>query len=137
METPMTHLPKNTPSSLTVHGVMALVILLGGCATAQPPSSQLTTTLATANETVKQAREVGAQEYAPLELQMAESKMQAAQAAIAKNDNDRAGRLASEAMVDARLAAVKARSAKTQAVARKLQQSIEALREEIARNKKG
>lgn len=133
----MKRLPKSTPSSLIAYGVMALVILLGGCATAQPPSSQLTATLATANETVKQAREVDAQEYAPLELQTAERKMQAAQTALAMKDNERAGRLANEAMVDARLAAVKSRSAKTQAVVRELQQSIETLREEIARNKKG
>jgi multidrug resistance efflux pump len=137
METPMKHILRSTPSTLIATGVMALVILLGGCATAQPPSSQVTTALATASETVNQAREVDAQQYAPLELQMAESKMQAAQLALAKNDNERAGRLANEAMVDARLASIKSRSAKTQAVVLELQQSIETLREEIGRNKKG
>jgi len=133
----MKRMPKSTPSSLIANGVIALAILVGGCATTQLPSSQLTATLATANETVKQAREVDAQTYAPLELQMAEQKMKAAQIALAEKNHERAGRLANEAMIDARLAAVKSRSAKTQAVVRELQQSIETLREEIARNKNG
>lgn len=129
--------PNRTPSSLIAGCVMALVLFLGGCATTQPPSPQLTAALATANETVKQAREVDAQEFAPLELQTAERKLEAAQTAIAKKDNELAGRLAKEAMVDAKLAEVKSRSAKTQASARELQKSIEALREEIARKKNG
>lgn len=133
----MKRMLKSTPSRLIAIGVIALVILLGGCASTQMPSSQLTATMATASETVKQAREADALEYAPLELQAAEQKMQAARTALDKENPERAGRLANEAMVDARLAAVKSRSARTQAVARELQQSIETLRQEIARNKKG
>ena len=128
---------KYFPSRHPAGTVAILVILLGGCATVQPPSPQLTATLATAQETVRQAREAEAAEFAPLELQSAEKKLAAAQIAIAKEDNALAGRLASEAMVDARLAAVKARSAKQQAVALDLQRSIETLREEIARKKNG
>lgn len=133
----MNTLPTRTLSSLMVSGVIACILLLGGCATAQPPSPQLTATLATANETVKQAREAGAQEYAPLELQTAEQKLEAAKTAIARKDNEHAGWLAQEAMVDAKLAEVKARSVKTQAVAQELQESIETLRQEIARKKNG
>lgn len=133
----MNTLLTRTPSSLIASSVIICLILLGGCATAQPPSQQLTTALATANENVKQAREAGAQEAAPLELQTAEQKLEAAQIAIAKKDNERAGRLAKEAMVDAKLAEVKARSAQRQATARELQDSIEALRQEIARKKSG
>ena len=137
MEKPMNTLPTRTLSSLIASGVIACILLLGGCATAQPPSPQLTATLATANETVKQAREAGAQEYAPLELQTAEQKLEAAKMAIARKDNERAGWLANEAMVDAKLAEVKARSVKTQAAAQELQDGIEALRQEIARKKNG
>lgn len=133
----MNTLPTRTLSSLIASGVIACILLLGGCATAQPPSPQLTATLATANETVKQAREAGAQEYAPLELQTAEQKLEAAKMAIARKDNERAGWLANEAMVDAKLAEVKARSVKTQAAAQELQDGIEALRQEIARKKNG
>lgn len=116
---------------------LTLASFMIGCATTQMQSPQLTATLATANETVSQARMVGAQEHAPLELQMAEQKMKDAHLALADENPDRANRLANEAMIDARLASVKSRNAKTQAVVLELQKSIEALRQEIERSRKG
>lgn len=126
-----------SPSRMIAFGAMALGVLLSGCSSTRLPSPQLTATMATANETVKQARDVDAQEHAPLELQMAEQKMKAAQTALADENLELAGRLASEAMVDARLAAIKSRSAEKQAIVLELQQSIKVLREEIERSKKG
>ncbi len=123
------------PASHWAGGLMALAILLSGCASSQPMSPQLTSTLATADETINQARAAEAAKYAPLELQAAEQKLAAAQIAIAKKQNDRAARLASEATVDARLAAIISRSAKSQAVALDLEKGIQMLRDEIARKK--
>lgn len=123
------------PTSRFSSGALVLALLLVGCASSQPLSPQLTSSLATAGETINQARSAEAARYAPLELQSAEQKLAAAQVAIAKKHNEEAARLASEATVDARLAAIISRSAKSQAVALELQKGIQTLRDEIARKK--
>ena len=117
--------------------VLAFATLLGGCGTTNLVSPQLTASIATADQAVKQARAEDSQEFAPLELQMAEQKMKDAHIALAKKNPERAGRLADEAMIDAQLASIKSRNAKQQEVVRELQQSIQALRNEIDRAKKG
>lgn len=114
---------------------LLLVALLTGCGTAgQLPSPQTTAQIAEAQATVNQADQVGAPEHAPLELRMAQQKLEAANVAVAEGKHDKARRLAAEAQVDAELAQIKALSTKSQLAVRQLKESIQALRDEIARN---
>lgn len=133
----MKALPNLLPSRVLPLAVVTFSILFGGCSSSNLPSPQLTASIATADEAVKQARAEDAQEFAPLELQMAEQKMKDAHLAVANKNPERAGRLADQAMVDAKLASIKSRNAKQQEAVRDLQRSIQTLREEIDRAKKG
>lgn len=107
-----------------------VVFLLGGCATTAPPPTEQ---MAEARSAVRQAEDVGAGEYAAVEYRRAQKKLDDAQAALSRGKHDRARRLAEQSAVDAELAGVKARSAKTQNAVRELQESIRVLREEISR----
>ena len=118
-----------------LNGVVAAIalaagIFISGCATtAPPPTSQM----AQARTSLKQAEDVGAAEYAGIEYRRAQTKMDEAQAALAKKKHTSARRLAEQAAVDAELAAAKARSAKTQQAVNELRESIRTLQAEIAR----
>lgn len=86
-----------------------------------------------ARSAVKQAEDVGAMEFAAVEYRRAQQKLADAQAALTRGRHDQARRLAEQAAVDAELAGVKARSAKTQNAVTELQESIRLLRQEMAR----
>ena len=77
---------------------LALLVALAACATEAPPSAEL----ASARAALAQAGPVA--EYAPKELAAAQTKLSAAQHALARGDNVQARRLAQQAEVDARLA---------------------------------
>ena len=77
---------------------LALLAVLAACATEPAPTAEL----AAARAAVDQA--APASEYAPRELAAAQTKLRAAQDALARGDNLQARRLAQEAEVDARLA---------------------------------
>ena len=107
-----------------------VAVLLSGCATTAPPPTER---MAEARSAVKQAEDVGAMEYAAVEYRRAQQKLADAQAALTRGRHDRARRLAEQAAVDAELAGIKARSAKTQNAVTELQESIRLLRQEMAR----
>lgn len=111
----------------------AIVFFASACATTQPPP---TLELKDSRAALRQAEQVGAREYAPLELRTAEKKLEEAQLASSKGDHERAARLAEQAVVDAELAQITALSAKAQAAVNALNDSIRALREEIQRNQR-
>lgn len=118
--------------------VLALIVLaicasllLGGCASSKVPPSQ---ELAETQAVIKQAEQVGAQDYAPLELRAARKKLAQAQQLSDQKQYDKSRRLAMRAMVDAELAEAKALSEKAQKAVRELQESIRLLQEEIKRN---
>lgn len=118
--------------------VLALIVLalcasllFGGCATSKmPPSEEFAETQAV----IKQAEQVGAQDYAPLEIRAARKKLEQARQLSDQKEYDKARRLALRAMVDAELAEAKALSEKAQKAVRELQKSIKLLEEEIKRN---
>jgi hypothetical protein len=120
---------KRTRHRPTVLALMAGFVLLGGCATTQLPPQELTAS----RQAIRQAEQVDARELASAELRTAESKLQMAEAEVERGNYERAARLARQATVDAELAEVRARSARGQAVARELRDSIQTLREEIQR----
>jgi hypothetical protein len=108
----------------------ATALVLAACASKPDrPTEELTR----ARTLVSQAEQGGAQQTASAELQTARDKVQRADRAADDGNTEMARRLAIEAALDAELAAVKARSAQSQAAAAELDRSIETLRNEAAR----
>lgn len=97
------------------------------CGSMNPPTQQLTET----RMVIEQAEQVGAQEFAPLELRDAGIKLQQAHDAVDAKEYEKAIRLLEHARVDAELAQVKALSAKSQKAAAELRESIRVLKEEL------
>jgi multidrug efflux pump subunit AcrA (membrane-fusion protein) len=84
---------------------LALVLALGGCASVPPPTDAMNQ----ARLQLQSAREAGAGDYAPVDLDFAQNRYQMAQAAMARRDYEAAASLADEARADAELARAKAR----------------------------
>lgn len=119
------------PRGMVAAACALTLVMLGGCATSgTPPTEQM----AFARSAVNDAVSAGGAEYAPVELQSAQDKLDKANAAVADRKYDDARRYAEAAEADARLAAVTARSAKAQRAVGEVESGIRALREEIARN---
>ncbi|BCR04009.1 chromosome segregation ATPase [Desulfuromonas versatilis] len=104
-------------------------LALAGCAGTPPPNEQIRVTKAA----IVGAESAGAHQFAPLEFRSAEEKIKQAEAAMQKEDYDKARRLAEQAEVDARLAEARSRRVKTEKAAQELNQSIETLQREIER----
>lgn len=110
---------------------VAVLLLLGGCAASPPAPVER---YAVAEAAISDAVGAGAAELAPVPLRSAQDKLMQANGAMAAHRYGDARRLAEEAEVDARLAAVTARSRKAQRAVAEVESGIRALREEIARN---
>lgn len=114
--------------------VLFASVLFGGCASSKlSPSQELAETQAAIN----QAEQVGARDYAPLELRAARKKLEQAQQLNAQEKYGEARRVAERAMVDAELAEIKSLSGKAQKAVRELKESIRVLQEEINRKQSG
>jgi hypothetical protein len=94
--------------------VIFAVLALAGCATAPPPLAEL----ADAESQIARARAAGAPDSAPVELRFAEDKLGRAREANDDRDYRAAGALAAQAVVDAELAAAKARAARARGAVR-------------------
>lgn len=110
--------------------IMLLISALVGCADKVPPPAQQVNM---ATQAIAQAESAGAFEFAPVELKSARDKLSQAKLAMDKEENNKARRLADEAMIDANLAESKARSAKSQKVVEEIKESIRILRQEMDR----
>ena len=120
--------PTKTLWSMTALAAIALTSV--GCAsTGNRPDAQL----ATAEANIEQARQAGADQHAAQPLSAARQKLSAAQAAVARDEMVVAGRLAEEAALDAELAGAMARNRKSELAVKELNDTIDVLREEIAR----
>ncbi len=113
--------------------MLGILFLLASCASTQPPTQELARTEAA----IDQADQVGAQDYAPLEIREARKKLQQAKELSAEGEHEKARRLADRAEVDAELAESKALSEKAQSAVRQLRESIRLLKEEINQNQQG
>ncbi len=103
---------------------------VSACTTAQPPVTTVTRTEVT---TVRQASTSDASPYAPVELQLAREELNSARLALDAREYERARRLAEQAVLDARLAEVRAETESARLAARDLRLSSEALRDETTR----
>jgi septal ring factor EnvC (AmiA/AmiB activator) len=112
----------------------ALLIGAGGCAsTPDRPESELA--MVAAN--IDQAQQAGAAEYSAAELAAAQDKLAKARAAAERDETAIARRLAEQAALDAELANAMTRSRKAESAVDELNDTIEALRDEIERNQSG
>lgn len=109
---------------------IGLAIILSACGSTQPPMQ----TIAETRVAVRQAEQIGARDYAPLEIRQARKKLEQAQTLVEEKKYEEAKRLAEEAKVDAELAGAKALSGKAQRAVRELREGIKVLKEEIERN---
>ena len=103
-----------------------------GCAAKVAPVESMTG----AAMAIKEAENANAGVYAPLELRLAEEKLNAAKQAMAREDYTEAQRLSDEALADAQLAEAKSRAEKSKVTAEEMRESIETLRHEIERMQK-
>ena len=112
-------------------GALMLCGLVGvsGCA---GKGVALTGQIANTEKSIAAARDGNASMSAPLELKLADEKLQAAKAAADKRENDQARTLLEEAQVDADFAMAKSASAK----AKQFNDSIKALLKEIEKGQK-
>jgi hypothetical protein len=117
-----------TPSWPKIHRVVPIALLvLAGCATAPPPTRELSE----AEQAVRAARDAGASTFAPVELRFAEDKLGRARSASEAEDYDEAGALARQALVDSELATAKARAGKTRAEVQARSEDNARLRREL------
>lgn len=107
----------------------AAVIGTGGCSSMQPPTG----TVSQAQLAIREADQSKASQYAPLELRKAREKLNDAEKAMRSEEYLKARRLSEQALVDARLAAVKADSEIARENAAELQKTIKTLRAEAER----
>lgn len=125
----------------TSHGVrnavaLALGVSLLGVLSACSSVSNLAKERVGQSETsVQQAQQtLGKSEYGAVELQQAKERLEAAKAALAKNQGPEAERLAMQARLYAELAVAKSQSADARKSANEVLASLETLRQETERN---
>ncbi len=116
-------------------GLMPTLALLMVACASQPPVP--TDQMAVARNAIEYAVEMGAREHASHELQQARDHLAEAEKAIEKDQNEVARQLALEAEKMARLADLKARSARSRSQVEALEATVEALREELANEQGG
>jgi hypothetical protein len=102
--------------------------LVAGCASEKKPTARISN----ADLAIQEAREANAINYSPLELKLAEDKLNQARAAADKDKNREARRLADEAFADAKTAEAQARSEKTRQMAQQMRESVAALQRELS-----
>ncbi len=113
--------------------VIVIGLIMAGCASkGVAPVESITS----AELVLKEAQGSSATIYAPLELKLAEDKLNAAKAAVEKEEFIEAKRLADEALMDARLAEAKSLSEKAKKQTQEMRDSVEMLRREIERSQK-
>jgi len=114
----------------TVGPLLCGALGISACAPARPP---VTTVSRTEVTTVYQVSTSDASPYAPVELQLARDELDSARLALDAREYERASRLAEQAVLDARLAEVRAETESARLAARDLRLRSEALRDETIR----
>lgn len=126
-----------TASHASLHGTRRLLLvlpltatlLLAACASTPLPAEKM----AVAEAAVERAGNAGTRENAPAELQIAIGKLSRARQAIENKDYERAGQLAEQAELDARVAEAHAQSVRSLRSATESQNAARVLQEEINR----
>lgn len=106
--------------------LLSAAFLLGGCA-GHPPTEKI----AAAEQSFNQANSDEGDRYAPLEMRVAQDKLNQAKAEMDDDDYEGAAALADEAMINAKLASAKVDSARATMRLEELKKTINSLRNEI------
>ncbi len=109
------------------------VVLIAGCASQRLNPESVSTQISNVELMISQAKQNRAEEYAPLELRLAEEKLLAAKQSLKDGETDMAGRKAEMAMEHARVAEAKAQSGKAKKQTQKEQKDVDILRNELDR----
>lgn len=120
---------RSTPKRLLAATTLGAALMLAGCASAPPPTSQL----AIAQQAVNSADTARSAEFAPLELRTAREKLLQAEQANLEEEYDRARHLAEQAEWDARVAERKAQAEKAKRAVESAERGSQELREESLR----
>jgi len=120
------------PAAFAAGAICALVLVMAACGGGRA-SPSATAAIALATESVNRARTDGALQSAQEPMQEAQQKLTAAQLAAARDDNDQAIRLATEAKADADLADTTARAAEAERAAAAVKQDAGILRQQGTR----
>ena len=120
---------KSIISSAAVAVVMLLAATaLSGCTSSAPRPDDA---LVRAKTAVDQATTAGSGQYAAVDLNNAETKLQTANEAESKDDYKQARYMAEEAEVDAELALAKTQNAKAEEAAKQVHQGNQALQNQV------
>lgn len=115
-------------------GIVAVTFLaaiaLSGCGSPEPRPDNA---LVRAKTAVDQATTAGSRQYAAVDLNDAESKLQAANVAENRGHYKQARYLAEDSQVDAELASAKTQAGKAEDAANQLQRGNQALQDEVNR----
>ena len=117
---------KNTALFLKAAALGAAVSVLTGCGIATPKAE-----IAYAEATLQSARNIGANEYAAVELERSKNKLQQAKAEMKDGNNESALRLAKESTAEGELAQAKTEAGKAHASEKQMQQSYEMLKSQL------
>ena len=118
-------------SGVSLSSILFLAIALSACASG-PPETQVSASMAAANEALAHARNDNGLSAAPDAVLEAEQKLTQAQQAAKSGDNTTADRLANEAKADADLADAKAQNLKAQQAQQALHSDITTLQQTTA-----
>src|SRR5471032_1569015 len=118
-------------TTLQLLGALAIAVAAVGCASDKTPA---TADVAVSRAAVDSATSSGAAELAPAELTSARDKMMKANQELAAKDYKAAKEWADLAAADAQLAQSKANTAKATSAANEVQQSVNAMRDELNRS---
>jgi hypothetical protein len=126
MENEFMFTKKNTALLIKATALGAAVSILIGCGIAAPKAD-----IAYAEATLQSARNVGANEYAAVELERSKNKLQQAKTEMKEGNNESALRLAKESTAEGNLAQAKSEAGKAQASEKQMQQSYKMLKSQL------
>jgi Domain of unknown function (DUF4398) len=109
----------STPSARRL-AVMITLLVVAACASVPPPLQEV----AHAERAVQAAADADAGTLAPVELEKARGKLDAAKSALHEQQHLKARQLAEQALVDAELAEITARTRETARAAAEIQKQI-------------
>jgi len=121
-----------------IQGVIGVPLAVGlllsvGCATRNYRSDYSRQLMSQGEKAVNDAKAGNASQNAQAEMKAAEEKLALAREAYAKDEYDKAGRLAEEASVAAEYAQVRAANEKTRRNAEEMRKNLEVMRQDIER----
>jgi len=123
----------NEQAMRNLNSKVCSLLLAGSLLTACASNQHLTQQMTETGTVIQQAEQVGAGDYAPLEIREANRKLALARQAFEEKEYDTAERLTEQARVDAELARIKTLSTQSQMAVTELREGIRILEEELNR----